>query len=210
MCNKKALWDTLKPYDALILSGHMHMGDNELISAAPSPDSIQSGTLEKHNITSLGGAWWCGQTCIDGSPTGFKVYDIDSTAVSWRFRGCVLPSTDQFKVYVDNPAYPGQIVVNVYDYDPRWKVELFEEGVKLCDLNASKAKTPISMRIPPRFAEAGSVRCRRRTSCAPRFQIPFAALKSALRTALEGSWATPFHSNSASSRTVQSPRDSSP
>lgn len=145
MCNKKALWDILKPYDALILSGHMHMGDNELISAAPSPDSIQSGALEEHNITSLGGAWWCGQTCIDGSPAGFKVYDFDSTAVSWRFRGCGLPSTDQFKVYVDNPAYPGQIVVNVYDYDPRWKVELFEEGVKLCDLERFEGKDPLAM-----------------------------------------------------------------
>ncbi len=181
MCNKKALWDILKPYDALILSGHMHMGDNEIISAPealtdtasslsflsedslslpPTPGTSEEsnstslsdptlypGALEEHNITSLGGAWWCGQTCIDGSPSGFKVYDFDSTAVSWRFRGCGQPSTDQFKVYIDDSAYPGQIVVNVYDYDPRWKVEYFEDGVKVCDLERFEGKDPLAMEL---------------------------------------------------------------
>ena len=56
MCNRKAVYDLLAPYDALILSGHTHTGNNEIITE----------TLMEQNVTSLGGAWWCGPVCVDG------------------------------------------------------------------------------------------------------------------------------------------------
>ncbi len=49
MCNRKAVDDSAAPYDALILSGHTHTGNNEIITE----------TLMEQNVTSLGGA--CGR-----------------------------------------------------------------------------------------------------------------------------------------------------
>lgn len=137
LCNKKALYDILEPYDALILSGHMHMGDNEIISPK----------LMEHNITSLGGAWWCGSVCIDGSPAGFKLYTFDGTDVSWRFVGCGVPEDCQMKVYANNPVYPGEVVVNVFDYDTMWRVEYFEDGVKVCDMERFDGTDPLAMEL---------------------------------------------------------------
>lgn len=135
MCNKKAVYDLLAPYDALILSGHMHTGNNEIIS----------GRLMEHNIGSLGGAWWCGPVCADGAPAGFKIYTFDGTDVKWTFHGCGTREDYQMKVYADDPAYPGQVVVNVWDYDPQWKVEYFEDGAKVCDMTRFEGRDPLAM-----------------------------------------------------------------
>ncbi len=135
MCNKKAVYDLLEPYDALILSGHIHTGDNEIIS----------DRLMEHNVSSLGGAWWCGPICVDGGPACFKLYTFDGTDVKWTYYGCGTPEEYQMKVYADDPAYPGQVVVDVWDYDPQWKVEYFEDGAKVCDMTRFEGKDPLAM-----------------------------------------------------------------
>lgn len=132
LCNRKAVYDILEPYDALILSGHIHTGNNEIIS----------DKLMEHNVTSLGGAWWCGPVCVDGSPAGFKLYNFEGTDVKWHFIGCDTPEDYQMKVYVDSPYYPGEVVVNIWDYDPLWKVEYFEDGKKVCDMKRFEGKDP--------------------------------------------------------------------
>lgn len=137
LCNKPELYSMLKPYDALILSGHMHTADYEQI--APNITEI--------NVAGLCGAWWCGEVCIDGSPAGYKVIDMDGAKAEWIYKGCGHPLDYQMKVYVDNPDYPGQIVANVWDYDPMWKVEYFENGVKVCDMERFKAQDPLAKEL---------------------------------------------------------------
>ena len=137
MCNRKAVYDLLAPYDALILSGHTHTGNNEIITE----------TLMEQNVTSLGGAWWCGPVCVDGGPAGFKLYSFDGTDVRWRFLGCDTPDDYQMKVDVDSPYFPGEVVVNVWDYDPLWKVEYFEDGVKVCDMERFEGKDPLTLEL---------------------------------------------------------------
>jgi hypothetical protein len=44
------------------------------------------------------------------------------------------------KVYADTPDYPGEVIANVWDFDPEWKVEYFEDGVKVCDMQRFKAQ----------------------------------------------------------------------
>ena len=156
LCNKKAVYDILAPYRALILSGHIHTCNNQMINER----------LEEHNITSLGGAWWCGPVCIDGSPAGFKVYSFNGTDVSWRFVSCANgdassegessdessdeaqcdadPAEGHLKVYVDDPMYPGQVVANVWDYDPLWKVQCFADGEKVCDMERFRGVDPLA------------------------------------------------------------------
>ena len=135
--NKKGLYSMLRPYNALILSGHMHTADYEQISE----------NLAEINIAGLCGAWWCGEVCIDGSPAGFKVFDMDGSDIEWIYKGCGHPLDYQMKVYTDLADYPGEIIANVWDYDPAWKVEYFEDGVKVCDMERFKAQDPLAKEL---------------------------------------------------------------
>ena len=135
--NKKGLYSMLRPYNTLILSGHMHTADYEQISE----------NLAEINIAGLCGAWWCGEVCIDGSPAGFKVFDMDGSDIEWIYKGCGHPLDYQMKVYTDLADYPGEIIANVWDYDPAWKVEYFEDGVKVCDMERFKAQDPLAKEL---------------------------------------------------------------
>lgn len=137
LCNKPALYKMLEPYKTLILSGHMHTADYEQIS----------DNITEINIAGLCGAWWCGEVCIDGSPAGYKVFDMDSNKIKWIYKGCGHPLDYQMKVYTDLPEYPGEVIANVWDYDPSWKVEYFEDGVKVCDMTRFKAQDPLAKEL---------------------------------------------------------------
>ena len=137
LCNKTALYEMFKPYQTLILSGHMHTPDYEEI--APNITEI--------NVAGLCGAWWCGSVCIDGSPAGFKHFEINGTDFSWTYKGCGHPLEYQMKIYADDPAYPGEVVANVWDYDPYWKVEYFEDGKKVCDMERFKDTDPLAKEL---------------------------------------------------------------
>ena len=137
LCNKPALYAMLEPYQTLILSGHMHTADYEQISE----------NITEINIAGLCGAWWCGEVCIDGSPAGYKVFNMNGSDAEWIYKGSGHPLDYQMKVYVNEPDYPGQIVANVWDYDPSWKVEYFEDGVKVCDMERFKAQDPLAKEL---------------------------------------------------------------
>ena len=137
LCNKPALYKMLEPYQTLILSGHMHTADFEQIS-----DNIM-----EINVAGLCGAWWCGEVCIDGSPAGFKVFDMDGEDMKWIYKGCGHPLDYQMKVYTGLAEYPGQIIANVWDYDPAWKVEYLEDGVNICDMERFKAQDPLAKEL---------------------------------------------------------------
>ena len=137
LCNKPALYKMLEPYQTLILSGHMHTADYEQIS----------DNIAEINIAGLCGAWWCGEVCIDGSPAGFKVFDMDGDKMEWIYKGCGHPLDYQMKVYTGLESYLDQIVANVWDYDPMWKVEYFEDGVKVCDMERFKAQDPLAKEL---------------------------------------------------------------
>lgn len=116
--NHKALYDILKPYRTMILSGHMHTGCNQTIAE----------NIMEQNIASIGGAWWCGNACTDGTPAGYKVFSIDGDEINWRYKGCGIPEDIQMRVYADGQMYPEMAVANVWDYDEAWKVEYIEDG----------------------------------------------------------------------------------
>lgn len=135
--NKKALYALLEPYKTLILSGHMHTADYEQISE----------NIAEMNVTGLCGAWWCGPVCIDGSPAGFKDMEINGSDISWKYIGCGHPEDYQMKIYVDDEQHQGYVVANIWDYDPAWKVEYFEDGVKVCDMEQFKAQDPLAREL---------------------------------------------------------------
>ena len=135
--NKKGIYALLEPYRTIILSGHMHTADFEVIS----------DNIIEINIAGLCGAWWCGPVCIDGSPAGFKHFEINGSDISWTYKGCGHDLDYQMKVYVDDAQHQGYVVANVWDYDPEWKIEYFEDGVKVCDMERFKTQDPLAREL---------------------------------------------------------------
>lgn len=119
--NRAALYKILAPFNTHILAGHSH---TQWYTQAAT-------TIAEHVHAAASGAWWQGEICTDGSPKGYTVYEVDGDSLSWYFKGVGYDKSEQFKVYktgsdTNNPEY---FIANVYNYDPRWKVEWYENGV---------------------------------------------------------------------------------
>lgn len=137
MVNKKALYAMLEPYRTMILSGHMHTADFEVISE----------NISEMNVAGMCGAWWCGPVCIDGSPVGFKDFNVNGPELDWTYKACGQPADYQMKVYADDEQHMGYVVANIWDYDPEWKVEYFEDGVKVCDMERFRTQDPLAREL---------------------------------------------------------------
>jgi hypothetical protein len=118
--NAAALWRLLEPFSAHVLTGHTH--ENEHIWHGPK--------AHEHNIATACGAWWTGPICYDGTPSGFAVYQVDGEAISWRYQATGRPAGDRLTVYPagSDPAAPGELIANVWDWDPSWEVAWYEGG----------------------------------------------------------------------------------
>ena len=137
LCNKPAFYAMLEPYKTTILSGPSHTADFEQISE----------NIFEMNIAGFCGAWWCGEVCMDGAPAGYKVIDMAEDDMKWIYKGCFHPLDYQMNVYTGLEGYPGMVVANIWDYDPEWKVEYFEDGVKVCDMERFKAQDPLAAEL---------------------------------------------------------------
>ncbi len=139
LCNKPALYKMISGFDALILSGHMHTNTNFIIGGGKGKDGLM-----EHNLGGFCGCWWCGTVCVDGCPPGYKVYTTKDGNLNWYYKSCGYAPDFQGKLYLDNPDYPGLAVAHVWDYDDAWKVEYFEDGVKICDMERFSGKDPVA------------------------------------------------------------------
>jgi hypothetical protein len=119
--NARALYELLKPYYVNIISGHMHYSANV----------EHNERLFEHITPAVSGAWWQGDVNLDGTPMGFVVYEVNGNSVTWLYKGFEHSIDRQFKVYEAGiyKEFPGEIVVNVWNWDSKWKVEWLEDGV---------------------------------------------------------------------------------
>lgn len=139
LCNKPAFYRMISGWDALILSGHMHTNSNFVIGGPRGEESLM-----EHNIGGFCGTWWCGSVCVDGCPPGYKVYSFRGNEVQWYYKGCGYGPDYQAKLYLDHADYPDLAVVHVWDVDPAWKVEYWEDGKKICDMERFSGKDPVA------------------------------------------------------------------
>ena len=121
MANHRGLYKILEPYNTHIISGHMHTNHNEVIS----------GNLFEHVTAAMSGAWWQGDLCTDGTPKGYGVYIANGDSLGWYYKSVGKPLSHQMRLYTgeDDPSFGDYIVANVWNYDPLWRVELYEDGV---------------------------------------------------------------------------------
>ena len=137
-----------------LVTGHSHMNFRLL-----------NGNLREHNIAATSGTWWwTGQihgdytinTCRDGSPGGYEVFEVDGRDIRWHYKGIGLEDDYQFRAYDMNEVLKNKrirssgdftpegtaggmndaygendILVNIWGWQPDWTVRVTENGQQL-------------------------------------------------------------------------------
>ncbi|WP_147676710.1 calcineurin-like phosphoesterase C-terminal domain-containing protein [Algibacter pacificus] len=107
--------------------------------------------------------------CKDGSPGGYGIWQINNTDIKWRFKGIGLDENYQFRTYDVNsihitaanyapnvndadlenyadeyasPSTNNQVLINVWGYDSKWKIEVSENSL-LLPVTRVAAKDPL-------------------------------------------------------------------
>jgi hypothetical protein len=110
----------------------------------------------------------------DGTPGGYLLFNVDGTEFSWQFKATGKPLSHQFRTFDRNeihitadkyvpsaseqfaadfialageyakPSTANEVLINVWDYDPQWKVEVTENGTPLTVTKVT-AKDPLHM-----------------------------------------------------------------
>lgn len=120
VANRKQLYKMLAPYKVHIMSGHTHFNDN-----------WEEGDIMEHNHGTVCGAWWTGPICGDGTPSGYGVYEVNGSDIKWYYKSTGAPREKQLRIYEKGrlKTAPDEVSVNVWNYDNKWKVEWYEDGV---------------------------------------------------------------------------------
>lgn len=135
--NNQALYDVLKGYKNVhIMSGHTHYSAN----------NITNGIFE-HNHGTVCGGWWTGPICTDGTPRGYAVYEVNGTEMKWYYKSTGLPADKQLTIYVDKLTDQTRLIANVWNYDPKWKVEYFLDGKPMGKLPQEIGFDPLSITL---------------------------------------------------------------
>lgn len=136
--NREALYELLSPFDAHIVTGHVH--ENEHRSA---------GGPHEHVVGTTCGAWWTGPICYDGTPRGYAVYEIDGDSVEWRYKATGKDADHQMRVYPRgaDPRSPDEFVANIWDANDRWPVVWYEDGIRAGRMARRVGTDPMSERL---------------------------------------------------------------
>ncbi len=124
--NAAALFRLVEGYNTHVISGHMHFNLNI---------EHKEGVFE-HNTGAVCGTWWKGDVCLDGTPRGYGVYEIQDGKISWYYKSSGFPKEHQLRAYKAGSLKeePEAIVANVWNWDGEWSVELWENGKKTASM----------------------------------------------------------------------------
>ncbi|KAA5541674.1 calcineurin-like phosphoesterase C-terminal domain-containing protein [Adhaeribacter rhizoryzae] len=136
--NRAELYRILKSYKAHIMSGHTHVCEKVL----------EENTIE-HTHGAVCGAWWTGPICTDGTPSGYGVYEVNGSDLKWYYKSVGKDKNHQFRIYPKGsvPDRPDEIVVNVWNWDPEWKVTWFENGNNKGEMKREVGLDPLSVEL---------------------------------------------------------------
>jgi 3',5'-cyclic AMP phosphodiesterase CpdA len=139
LTNAGALWRLLEPYRAHLISGHTHEQEH----------TIRNDRCHEHNLATSCGAWWTGPVCWDGTPRGYGVYHVQGSELRWRYQATGLPATNQMTVYPlgSEPTAPGEIVANVWNWDPDWTVTWYEGADRRGPMSRRRGRDPLAVQL---------------------------------------------------------------
>lgn len=115
--NRDYLYRLVEPFRTHFLAGHTHDGEHV----------FRHGT-HGHISGTVCGAWWSGPVCGDGTPNGYAVYEARGEEIRWRYKSTGHPADHQIRAYARGavPEAPTEVVANIWNWDPEWKVTLWE------------------------------------------------------------------------------------
>ncbi len=122
--NEKKFIDIVKQFNEVhIMSGHFHRNKNIL---------YENANIYEHITASASGLWWSGTVNYCGAPNGYAVYQIkDNTIKNWYYKSTRFDSDYQIRMYTPYTLgdTEGYVVAHVWNADPSWKIELYENGI---------------------------------------------------------------------------------
>ena len=132
-CDK--MIELLKNHNVNFLSGHNHVHGN----------FEYSENMYEHNVAAICGTWWDTYHCTDGTPRGYKVLNKKDGNLTWYYKSIDKDPDFQYEVYMpgEAPMNPEHLVLNVWDYDSKWKIEWFEDGQYRGPMEQVYEKSPI-------------------------------------------------------------------
>lgn len=134
--NSRHLFEIVGDRTTHIITGHTHFQLN----------NEYSDRLFEHNTAAVCGTWWRCEECMDGTPRGYAVFDVDGTDVRWHYKSAGYDRNYQMRVYAPGSCEecPDDVVANVWNYDSRWRVELLENGTVTAQMTQFTGYDPIS------------------------------------------------------------------
>lgn len=169
--NGQKLIDLLKPFPEVhILTGHTHVNyrverDNKLMehnTAAVCATWWWTGRTGYAN----------NQTAPDGSPAGYGIWEMNANQIKWHYKSIGYDNSYQFRAYdlnqvqvtatthapnankdhqaliseyafgFDQENKNNEVLINVWGYDPKWKIDVTEDG-KTLDVKRISARDPL-------------------------------------------------------------------
>jgi len=136
--NRSELYNILEPFSQVhILAGHTHTNKN----------NIHKNVYE-HVHGTLCGAWWTGPICKDGTPRGYGVYDIKGTDVNWYYKSIGQKQQHQFRTDIEKLNNGTvRLLTNVWNFDPEWKVEWWENNTFKGNMEKTKGVDPLALKL---------------------------------------------------------------
>ena len=128
--------DLLSQYEyAAIMSAHTHSNINYI-------HRKNGKEIFEHVTGTTCGSWWRSTVCTEGTPIGFGLYRIDGNRMEeWAYRSVRHDEQFQIRLYRASDTFVGgakyrfkqtgadQIVANIWNWDPSWTVNVYENDV---------------------------------------------------------------------------------
>lgn len=134
--NTKLFLDIYAPFNVpmTILSGHNHQAESVTVAG-------YKNTME-YLHPSVSGSWWYFPVCTDGAPSTFTRYDFkEGNLVSRESVNFTNTTEQKYRLYNKGErTKEGEAVVrlNVWDWHPSWKFEVYEDGKKIENANVKR------------------------------------------------------------------------
>ncbi len=135
--NARHLLELMKPYNTHFITGHMHTSRNVEFS----------DNAYEHNTPGSCGMWWDIDMCADGTPQGYGVYTVDGPDVKWYFKSKGHDRDYQMRIYAPGASkeHPTDLIANIWNADPKWKIEWLEDGVVMGEMTQFDGKDPLAV-----------------------------------------------------------------
>ena len=172
--NSSRLKELLEPFPEVhFMTGHTHKMYNT--------DKLSEEKIYEHNSAAVCATWWWTgkynngmNICQDGTPGGYRIFDVDGKSFSWVYKPTGASEKIQFRTYDGNSVtmsanawvpdasdegkklfenYAGMwkdgsndnyVYINVWDYDPSWDVTVIENGHNL-NVEKIREKDPLHL-----------------------------------------------------------------